>query len=778
MKQTITKCLRYFVVVTVLLITAACRNDEPEPWPGYGGNALKVSETQVDVGFRGRYCTLSIDGLSEDDSIVSVSPSTEWVVYEEAFGNNLLLYIQPNETMRRREATISILSALGRSSTVSVLQHSAAEDDDNALEQDTLSRVARVGYGYHLLYDYTDIKSVSDDPVFDYQALVAAERDYGTIVGQESNNRIDYKYYTSYSIYEMASRLAKEQTNTASFLGLSKKVSRYTSVSNYDAQQECYGYAKFTKVVASRFIDMGKVDELLRQPSRYKIFTKDFAGWVARLEANPSDASAVAAFVSKYGSHVIIYADLGGRLDYEVNFIKNEVNREEMERYMKTVMGREKENKVTESVSKSVQKAGNVHAETFGGNPAIGNALKHAVVTYDVTHEQLDPAAVADWAATIDLAQPKYLTMANCRLIPIWQLLASPAAQNAVRSHILDLAEGLTVQKKEELGLNNYIAISGLQKMVDFSSAESLVKIAYNQVIPKFEICNEYVPELRGDRRVTIIYPIYNGLTNIRHGIFIGDGENTPSEISFDDKGGIYVQPLEGCSAGQVLDTLYYIDGALYGTDFGIETRSRQLRVEYEWLKINGHASLYPIVKIGHGMWTRKPLTDLMGFGKYYDGEWTYKEHVVGGVLYADVYCPKDPIFNMSADFGIDEGLWFVPSVNDLNALYSYIGRNPKALFAGQQTGFEATFDGCLATYDFLEHKQTGNVPRFLYKGQAVFIPFKNERTDYENGGSALVLMPDYSLTQVKLDIKNVDNRYAVRPFRNSLFRHKNLNDN
>lgn len=770
---------RFIVIVAVLLVAVACHDDdEPSSWSG--DNELKFSETQVDVGYRGRYCTLSVAGLAEDDSIVTVAPSADWVEYEEVFGNNLLLYIQPNESMRRREATVTVVSARGVNSTISVLQHSSTEDDTNALDEDSLSRIARVGYGYNLLYDYADMKSVSADPVFDYQALAAAERDYGTIIGQEPNNHIDYKYYTSYTIYEMATRLMKEQTSSTSFLGLSKKVSRYTSVKEYDSQQQCYGYAKFTKIVASRYLDMGKVDELLRQPSRLKLFTPAFAEWVKKLEENPSDRDAVAAFVSTYGSHVIIYADLGGRLDYEVNFMKHEVNREEMERYMKTVLGQERVSEATENTSHSVEKAGNVHADVFGGDPALGQMVKNRIVTYDVTHEQLDPAGIAKWSASIDINSPQHLTMANCRFIPIWQLFSSFAAQDAVRRRILDLAEGLTNQKREELGLNNYIALGNVRNLQGFDGAKTLARVGYNKGIPKFEICNEYVPELRADRRVTIIYPIYNKLTNIRHGIFPGDGENTPSEVSFDDNGGIYVQPLEECKPGDVLDSLFYIDGAIYATSYGVTTKPCELTVRDEWLEIPGHPN-YPVVKIGPTFWIRQNVADELGFGILYDDygyeEWEYRESVYDdsgkSVLYAEIFNPLDDNKVNTLKVGSEEDRWYLPSDVELEAMTRYIGKNPKALFTGQQTGFDATFDGCEMDYDFVDCRWLIGFT-LLYRGERCFIAFKRDRSRTAKDGTALMLMPDYSLTEIPIN-QEYNCRYPVRFCRSYLYKHDNL---
>ena len=758
------------VTVAVLLVAAGChRPDDVIP-----DGILTLSETSVDVGWLGRYCTLSVNGMSDGDSIAVVTPDAAWVTHDRSFGTHIVLYVQPNDTERQRKTTVDVRTARGLSATLDVVQHSTAENDNNALDEGALTRYGRVGYGYNMLLDYTDIASASDKPVFDYDALVAAERDYGIIIGQEPNSSLNYQYYTSYSIYEMATRLMKEQTDEVSFLGLSKKTYRYTSVKSFDAETSCYGYAKLTKVVATRYLDMGKVDELLRRQDRYPVLAPDFRAWIDRLRDGGCAKVDVENFVSAYGTHVIIYADLGGRLDYDVNYVKHQTNREEMERFMQYSLGKLKSDKTIESTYKNVSEQGGVSVYAYGGDETTRKRLKVNLRPTDITSAQLSPDAIADWAASIDLAHLENISLADCRLIPIWQVLPDEEMRAAVRSHILDLAEQLSGQRKEELGLNNYIAVS-LKNLRDFGGAESLVKLAYNEKIPKFEICNEYVPELRGDQRVTIIYPIYQGKTNIRHGIFAGDSVNTPSEISFDDVGGVYIQPLEGCKAGQVLDTLYYIDGALYGTDYGIETRVKDLTVVPEWLKINGHVKLYPVVKIGHGFWTRCPLADRMGFGNYQSASWTYKEQVVGGVLYADVYYPKNPMYNRSADFGTDEGLWYIPSIDDLDALYTYVGRNPKTLFAQQQTGFDATFDGCLTSYDFLNDKPLGDVLRFLYKGEAAFIPFKNDRTNYTTGGRALVLKPDYSLTEVELRLEKGRGRYAVRPFRNSMFVHKNL---
>ncbi|WP_289479434.1 hypothetical protein, partial [Klebsiella pneumoniae] len=80
------------------------------------------------------------------------------------------------------------------------------------------------------------------------------------------------------------------------------------------------------------------------------------------------------------------------------------------------------------------------------------------------------------------------------------------------------------------------------------------------------EVCNEYVPAIRGDKRITIIYGIKNGRTFHGVGFFPGDGEgNPPAFLTFSD-GDVYVKPIKEKDAFEKVDTVYYLHGNIYET--------------------------------------------------------------------------------------------------------------------------------------------------------------------------------------------------------------------
>ena len=179
----------------------------------------------------------------------------------------------------------------------------------------------------------------------------------------------------------------------------------------------------------------------------------------------------------------------------------------------------------------------------YGGSEETRMALQKASPTTD-TNQQIPTALLAAWTNTIidDAEHQANLSMANCRLTPIWQLFPDLNTRNVVLSYVVHYAESmmLSPEMREKLGVSGYKAVSvQTPNFTDFlmQDEEPLVKVGYVDKIPMFEICNEYVPDIRGDRRVTIIYPIVNQRSNIRRGIFPGNGENPPCEVSFDEYG-------------------------------------------------------------------------------------------------------------------------------------------------------------------------------------------------------------------------------------------------
>ena len=741
---------------------------------------IELSEQHVETGSDGRYFSVTMKVTGDYYSLKDLHAATDadWIRLEAdtiSRDGRLTFYVSPNTDARSRDGIISIkLPVCG--SDLTVHQLCEAEDGTNALNGDALSRKARVGYGYNMLIDYMDPASVTE-PILDYERLVQAEQSWGTIIAQEGRAQQSLSYYSSYSIEEMSSWMSQQTSTEVSFLFINKSVKKFRSTSEFDLSQQTFGYSSLSKVIATRYIDEGKIESILRQG--VNIFTKDFSELYDRVNRQP-DAENVRQLVSRFGTHLVTYADLGGRLDYSVNFRSDETSRESVEKYLKYKNGTMKGSKESDEASHAIISNGGLNFDIYGGTNTAIQTLTASASTKD-RYGQIDQSLLGEWLNSIKASDPESVSLVRCKLQPIWQLFTNQEARVRIINHILELSysEGGEVSKRlQELGLDNYYQVEVTDDMQNFgsSSNSTLAKVIYYEGLPKVEVCNEYVPELRGDRRVNIFYPIFRNKTNIRRGFFLGDGENAPAEVTFDNVGGCYVRQLEGYGPGDRLSTLYYIDGAFYPTSIGIKIPEYRMVIRDEFLRIPGHPD-YSIVKLGPTFWIRKNIADELGFGILHDSygyeDWEYHESIYDNVLYAEIFNPMDDYKVNCQEVGSEPDKWYVPSNTDLDAMINYIGKNPKALFQGQQSGFNASFDGCEMDYDFVSKRKL-NWLTLLYRGERCFITFKTDRSRTARNGTALMLLPDYSISTVPVD-KGYGCRYPVRLCRTNLYKHNNL---
>ena len=172
-------------VLSALGLTACSSDDGPDS-PIEQTGPVKLDELEVDISSDGRYysVTASADSLAQ----VRATTDADWIELDADTLNQagtLLFYVQPNEEARSRDAVITLrMGDNPETSIVRVHQHSQAEDDENSVPGGALTRQSRVGYGYNMLMDYMDPKSVTE-PILDYQKLVKAEQTWGTIIAEE-----------------------------------------------------------------------------------------------------------------------------------------------------------------------------------------------------------------------------------------------------------------------------------------------------------------------------------------------------------------------------------------------------------------------------------------------------------------------------------------------------------------------------------------------------------------------------------------------------------------
>ena len=393
---------------------------------------------------------------------------------------------------------------------------------------------------------------------------------------------------------------------------------------------------------------------------------------------------------------------------------------------------------------------------------------------------QIDQHLLSDWMNSLegdyrnDAELRKRLTIVGCTTLPIW-VFFEPELARLIRERVEEISKQSNYDYDKDImqGDNCMIELNDGMLRFDTGDDATLVKVVYHGKVPVAEICHEYVPDIRADRRVTVMYPLVKGSPNLNRGIFLGDGEgNPPSYIAFEG-GLVYVNPIDGMGLTDKITKLYYVNGNLYLNDMNAGVSYGGITVEDAYcVLIDNVTDRLPFVKIGASYWLRANLEHSIYLGEPDDPDDEYSNVTVneifdGNRYYTNTFGVIDPTYrSMNEDFiGVDK--WYLPQTDDIMNLRNYVYKNPKVLFKGQLSGFDAQFDGFYGVYDIMnDDKYLGSFD-FHYVNEYSVIACKGEGQT----GAALVLTPDYQLRTTTLKSAN-DNFYPVRLFRSSNFKY------
>lgn len=794
------KFFYHMICGACLVGLSACHDDDfPVETPGW---SVTTNPSELLFDSNARYNHFTVASAESGEGLRVSVPEGSWVelMVDTVPRDGIVeFYAEANTGTERRQValTVSSLSDPSRSVELILTQRGPGEDDENGDEDDPLSDFS-VGWGFNVYAEYENPRSLCKR-IIDVNALSAFDSDTTFQSVQETlRGKEIFEYQCAYSLQEMSSKLSSDMVKETGILGMKKTIHRYSKISKNSTSEQSYGYARMAKTVASRSIDVGALAYLVADReviAQDKLpFTPKFKSLYKNILETSGDERDkwIDTMLTRYGTHVVVDASVGCMIDYVVCFDKHETHNLEVStsEQCKYVFGRLTKSDVTQNVEEQVTSEISNDNSFFieGGSSETKEALKNAISNMD-SCDQVSASLMRDWMASVtasdldDSDKRKNLGIVDFDFIPIWELFADTDVRNSILYRVLAMGNQSNCDFTDaELGTDNYqIDLTG-SALSKFGTGEdaTLVKVLYGNGVPLMEVCNEFVPKLRGDKRVTVFYPIRNGRTDIGQGFFPGDGEgNPPAFLTFSD-GEVYVNPLTGASYHQVVNTVYYLHGNLYTENYGIPTREVESpQVEEQYFQLIASSVRYPIVKIGSGYWTRQNMKEEMSFGVTMNGRFQTRERLVNGMLYANIYESNKPLFlsNNEDVYGTAQDaayhervLWYLPVAKDRSAFTTYLGNNLKAAFKGQVSGFEADFAGYYGHYDVDSGKDLGND---MLRDTVVccYIAFK---TDVDaSQGEALMLTKDYQWKKADANAGN-NNYYPVRLFRTNYYQYPN----
>lgn len=819
-------------LMCALLSTATltgCHDDDDAIVPESGTWKVSVvgSSDDVQLSRLASYerLTVSISGYNaERDGAVVITSTEDWLsVTSDTLGADSMVTIAAtiNDENRRRTAML-VFSSVKNPNLEGVLhvsQLSQTEQDANGADARS---VLYVGYGYDIYAALDNPMSVrTKRPIIDLENLTANSDVFNFEAIHDSRMATTtVETYAATSIHEMATLLTSTSSNSdIDIVGSVETCKRaVNSAKNVEITEQNFGYGMLTKTVASRTLDMGALQYLRNLDSEDKNSNRlslsyDFKKrlWEIETMQGQKRREAITALLLEYGTHIVVQADLGGKLDYAFTLQRERSFRTEAEvneevRY--TIGQVSKKDRVEGLQEVSSDKSATGAIQILGGSKESRNMLKADIQKMKADAQgQLSPEDMQKWLASIGysaaLANDENLDVVHFNLMPVWDLVPNELRRDFLDATLLLAQRSDCKLPAQALGTDIYeMRPAKEQSLFNFSKITadaSLCRLLYYEGVPVLQVCSEYVPKIRTDERVTVAYPIYKQHIRLNQGLFIGDGIHQPAFVSFSGSN-CYVNPIDTLPQGEIVDVFYYVNGTLQMKNptglTVVKGKNRSVQEDYMYLYANDDKTTttrrHPIVKIGSKFWTRRDINHHMYFASTATGPST--DQMEDGVLYTRFEWEPNNVFMGSNSWiwgyapntlfaGNPNTKWYLPFANDIQELNAFIDFNPKALFKNQVSGWDAEFNGYYGMSDLKNQNRLfpGGARAMHYKGEMNVICSRNNSSERE--ACLLVLNPDYTIQRID-DTTNRNsyryewrnNFYPVRAIRGYMFDYPTLN--
>ena len=811
-------------VLMTMTVFTACHDDgfEQPSGPDENTGLWKVSVVTAETSEPILYwrpsfesITVSISGRTGSSPILvsvvddsSATTDDAWLMVASdtlAADSIVALKTTLNDTGQRRTATLRFTDADDETvgGTLKITQGSQSDIDANG---DDAQSLLYVGYGYDIYKALESPMAVRcKAPILDYNLLRQnSSKDKYELIHDSHMARIETRYVVSNDIHAYGRDLTEQQTGDpdSQLEGCTENCK--TAVDNIEdskgkLSQHNFGHGSLEKAIYARVIDRGALMDL--HDKGVMIFSEAFNErlYPIRRASGQERLDLIEQLLIDFGTHVVLQTDLGGRIDYTFTMSKTIAfnSEEEMRQEIDYTLGRIADTDRTEknrATSSSKSAAGAIVVS--GGSEAARNSLNNDIGKLSPTG-QMNPDHIAEWLATINYTSTPEtdpnLDVIHFELMPLWNLV-----DNELRREFLNVT--LRMANRSDCKLPASFLETDIYEFQPQSDTElfkfqnvtdqtSLCRILYFENEPVLEVCSEYVPSIRTDQRVTMVYPIHNYQIRMNQGLFLGDGIHQPAYVAFSN-GNCYVDLIDTLAVGHVIDKFWYVNGNLMlknpSDEVGRTGKDRVVRDEYFYYIYDDKLFTYPVVKIGSCFWTRRDMDTKMGFtsdpnSKKNRSDERHENNILYTRFYYDIgyyqnvdngwiwgYSPNEYIE------GKPNKKWYMPESSEVRNLYAFLGFNPKALFKGQQSCFDAQFNGYYGVHDIINNASFGGNNSLHYQGEYSFLASRNSE---DREAAIMVLDTNYHLQVLAARGDWSDDYYPVRPVRGWMYVYPKLSE-
>lgn len=280
-------------------------------------------------------------------------------------------------------------------------------------------------------------------------------------------------------------------------------------------------------------------------------------------ETSVGDWRAIDEFLETYGTHVVIDAELGARLDLDVQVethkFHQEINEDVLAEVAIATMFNAHFSESKEESYWEVLRNCKCRMEVIGGDLNIlDNIIGMTTFSNDDIH--ISPEDLSRWMNSVyyndnDLENSN-VEMTNMMVAPIWDLVGDKALKERIKARVYSNSN--TMQKL--LGNRNFINVKIPYSTTKYECRVGNKKYTFNNpdvtdIIASGRhvatICLETVPPIAGNTKVRVVYPIYEGHVKLANGLCVHNGhvyrvEWSKNKVAVEDLGEKYSESFDG----------------------------------------------------------------------------------------------------------------------------------------------------------------------------------------------------------------------------------------
>jgi len=643
------KTMLMSMLTAVTFSFASCQDDILETNPMTENSSASQGIGDGDILVEGHAYTMPFTVKANGKWRIEQDRYFFTVSEEEGIGpKEIKIYVQDNRYDERKQGHMTIITtdAQGREQrqVLEIVQKGCSESVTRSISPvPTSNRVYSIGYGYSTLKGYNNHNAITSK-ILDVNKLLEQER----FTQSSLNAEITYEHYTANSrdglVNAMCDSLGHVLSHTPKQVSsetpkqvsgdTSEQVSSDTSeqvpsenpkqassenpkqqnpweltlpftfevgaafgMDNNQAESHDYAISYLNYGVRRMQIEMG-----VNMLKEMKYINEDAAMAIDGKLESYKGKEGVKNLIRDFGTHLVMGARVGGRIRSTLDIKTDSVSDTyDLDLYARIAIGEKDLLKCSDKFKKNYKKDMGYCRHKL--NVVGGTQESVDKMTYEVT-----PATLDAWKTSIKETAMVMVGFEEGDLIPIYELASTEARKQEIRNYM----EG---QGPGTMSADYAPAQTGTVTEIEVPSFDAYSKTLVKNIMLSGErvgiACNEYIPQLNKDERVTVIYPVVNGKLALNQGVFLGDEEHKPSRVNWrKDSAEPKITPYVQLDYGT--PTKLYLQGSSVSTKLaqGQEVRRAKLQDAYmEGMTCAGGISTqkdYPLVKIFNRIWTRE----------------------------------------------------------------------------------------------------------------------------------------------------------------------------